>query len=409
MQSVREKVAIVIYQQQFETLLRETISEEWEVQEWLPIDDINEKFEEYIECLYTHYKYSLEVEFITCIMINSRNLKTIVLQMLNALHVNSNQILDIYKAYMAGFSTKHYERIWERKQGIALDGLVLGISHGMTGIIEEKMPGNVCNFCKSSQDIYFNYRVLNQLYDNHYEWIKDLKYAVMDMFDYTYFNFDTIQIGAYEPFLEESGFLCEMRTPWNKTQDLIQINQTLYKMWQEGKTPRQQELLHMIFPQIKQRDDSLYKGGETVLKDRKHIITEEEIVSYQKNPTCSSIQVNIFDATLDFQIANFYNILKLLNIINPEMKIFLLLLPKYYIVEHMETEINKIWKEYFMEVIKKAKEKFPMLEIIDLKKCKEFSENLEYYQDLTHFNYFGACNFTDYLGEKLRSEYGLQM
>ena len=70
---------------------------------------------------------------------------------------------------------------------------------------------------------------------------------------------------------------------------------------------------------------------------------------------------------------------------------------------------NKLWKDIFMNLIRKIQEKNPLLVLIDLKECTEFSEKPEYYNDLTHFNYYGACRFTEYLAEKLCSEFGLKI
>ena len=135
-----------------------------------------------------------------------RQVKDIVYQMFTAMKVSAEMILDVQKAYMAGYSVKRYQRMMERKADKPLDGIVLGISHGRDGIAEEYLPGNVCNLSSNSQDIYFNYKVLESLYEEYYVKIKDIKYVVFDMFDYFYFNFDTIQTGAMMRFVEANGF-----------------------------------------------------------------------------------------------------------------------------------------------------------------------------------------------------------
>ena len=60
-----------------------------------------------------------------------------------------------------------------------------------------------------------------------------------------------------------------------------------------------------------------------------------------------------------------------------------------------------------MNIISEAQQKVGGLEMIDLKSCHFFSENRENYFDLTHFNYQGACRFTEYLSMLLREQYKL--
>lgn len=394
-----EQMVIIIYQWQFESLLRRTVDGEVNILEWIKAEWMNEQLEQTVEKLYPYYRGMNKGNVITCVMVSSRKLKEIIMRMLQAFEVDESQILDVYKAYLAGFPRLRYQRIMERKKNVFFDGLILGISHGMTGIIEEKMPGVVCNLCESSQDIYFNYRVLRGIEEEYHTQVSNLKYVVIDMFDYNYFNFDTIQTGAYAPFLEESGFECEMREPWNKEENVNQINERLWNMWREGEDSR--DMLYNLFPQIGELDECVYKGY-TVVKERKHIIAEEEIVNYRESGCLSSIQLKVFEQTIQFQIANFEKLLILLYGINPRIKIWLLLMPKYVVVEEMESHINETWKKVFMGIIENLRKRYPTLQLLDWKGCKEFSANRENYFDMTHFNYQGACRFTEYLAENIQ-------
>lgn len=397
-----EKI-IVIYQKPYEDLLREVVSENVDVVLWLPAELVNKdisQFEEQINQI-----CEKEVQPFFCLMISWRPYKSKVYGRLKAFGIDDTRIIDIYKAYMAHFPIKRYQRIMDQKSNEELDGLVLGISHGWAGIVEEKMPGNVCNLCTSSQDIYFNYLVLENICKEYYDNIRALKYVVFDMFDYTYFNFDTIQTGAYQPFLEENGFWCEERYNWNKQCSLEQINEWLKVVWQEGETEEQQEKLFKFFPYIFEKDECVYKGS--VLKSRKHILTKEEIEEYIENFSPISLQKNVYENTIEFQITNFERILKLLRDINPQIKVYLVLLPKYFAVEEKEQESNILWKPFFYNIIEEFQEEYPFLELIDMKNCELFSANKELYEDITHFNYSGACGFTEYLSMILQNQFGL--
>lgn len=94
---------------------------------------------------------------------------------------------------------------------------------------------------------------------------------------------------------------------------------------------------------------------------------------------------------------------------NPNIKIYLILLPKYKVVEEAEEMVNKEWREAFMNIINDFQQKVDGMELIDLKSCQFLSENRENYFDLTHFNYRGACKSTEYLSTLLKDEYGLTL
>lgn len=395
---------VVFCEEQFGELLEKNISQSVKVLDWIFIDHICECLEECVDRAKQYYVYGNHP--FTCIMSGNRKRKETVMRLMEALGVDKNNVLDVYKTYRARFSNMYYQRIMNDLPDRELDGLVLGISHGLTGIVAEKLPGNVCNLCQSSQDIYFNYRVLRGAYENYYSKIKNLKYVIFDMFDYTYFNFDTIQTGAYEPYLEENGFLCEERSPWNKPITHEIINEQLREWWWEGRTQAEQNRLDELFPGMQKLEGCACKN-EVICDKRKHILPEKEIENYKKNKSLSDIQRQVFENTLESQLSNFYNILQLLKRINPEIKIYLVLLPKYKVVEEAEEVVNQEWRKLFVNFINDFQKKIDGLELIDLKSCQFFSEKREYYFDLTHFNHRGACEFTEYLSKLLADKYGL--
>ena len=60
--------------------------------------------------------------------------------------------------------------------------MIFGISHDQAGILEDLLPGNALNFCSSSQDIYFNTKILSALAEESYNAICHTKYIIFDMF-----------------------------------------------------------------------------------------------------------------------------------------------------------------------------------------------------------------------------------
>ena len=333
----------------------------------------------------------------------TREMKAKLLEIILSCGINKNYVLDIYKAYMAGYSKNRFQRVMNCKLNQKLDGLILGISHGMVGIVEDKMPGNVCNLCYSSQDIYFNYLTLKKCYEQYYYEIKDLKYVVIDMFDYFYFNFDTILSGAFDRFVEISGFLCEERTPWNKEQSVQQINEVLSGgIWQEGKTAWEQKLFSEFFPFARERDCGVYK--DITLYDEK--LEDNAILKYKNNPIIHAVQMKIFHHTIQFQVDNMVKLFLLLKKIQPQIRILLVLLPKYKVVEDFEKSLNRTWKTFFMNIIGELKKDFSF-ELLDFKDYEEISAHKENYRDLTHLGLDGAAKFTEHLSDLLIHQYGL--
>lgn len=385
-----KKKVIIIYQEQYRRLLEASLASDVDVVAWLSVDNA--------AGMNAGEVIAAQVIDYFCLMISKWALKTEIKEMLAELGVADSSILDVYKAYMAGFPKERYKRILDHCGSDPLDGLVLGISHGVAGILENKMPGKVCNFCESSQDIFYNLKVLERVCEEYPEKIANLKYVIFDMFDYTYFNFDTLLTGAYDGFVEESGFLCESRYFWNKEKTPEQLNAEFELRWAEGNTPLQQELLGEIFPALRENDDELYRGF-TIYKERKHFLTEEEISIATKYYRAISLQTKVFENTIAFQIDNFEKILKKLYEINPNMKVYLLLIPKHISMEKLDSVANLRWKPFFEGIINEFKELYPFIELLDMKNCEDFSADSSLYFDISHFNFEGASRFTEYLAE----------
>ncbi len=398
----RQKV-ILIYHHQFENWLKESIAQNIEILQGITISGAFLCDEEKQDL----QKASTNADGVKfCVAIVNWDVKQEILAFLKARGILGENIFDVYKAYKANFSRKRYQRILDARKGESLDGLILGISHGLTGIDESLMPGNVCNLCESSQDIYFNYRLFECVKDEYYDMIKDLKYVVIDMFDYNYFNFDTIQTGACIPFFEESGFLCEERLPWNKENSVEEINRLVEGRWQEGNSHEEQELLRGLFPYLFDKDKGAYKG-DAILSERRLVLSEAEISAYQKEPYMVPVQTKVFEDTVTFQIDNFDKLLESIKEINPSIRIYLVLLPKYWMVEYLEQVIHNKWRDFFYTAIDEFKQKYSAVELLDLKDVTQFSKQQILYFDKTHFNCYGAEIFTKYLSRLIQGKFDL--
>ena len=85
------------------------------------------------------------------------------------------------------------------------EGLFLGISHAYTDIIPEVLKVPFANLAMSSQDIYYNYSILKYVIMKYPQKLRDVKYVLIDMYRYNYFNFDVSKSKVATRYFEWSG------------------------------------------------------------------------------------------------------------------------------------------------------------------------------------------------------------
>ena len=339
------KKSLFFYNTIYQEILKSSVNHNMSNITWVPTNTVSDAIDYIKKNIYFFTSDNVRIY----LMISSLNTKTTIRQILSVLNIKSSQILDIYQLYMHKLTTLHYERIIGNCTQ-PLDGIIFGISHGQTGIVEESLPGNVLNFCSSSQDIYFNTKILSALAEEYYDFICNAKYVIFDMFDYTYFNYDVLLSNELLNYLGFNGFFCENRNSNNKK----------------------------IFRQNKILDD--YSISTYMLPN---------------SLVFSSIQRHIFEPTIQFQVANLDHFCRLLFRLNPDIQIIGVLLPKYYIVEENEKIVNQIWKPHFENIISSFQQKYTNFSFFDFKNLTSISKKQEYYRDLSHLNCNGAHHMTE--------------
>lgn len=274
-----------------------------------------------------------------------------------------------------------------------LDGLVLGISHGLTGINTKYLMGKVKSFCLSSQDIYFNYIITKKIWENYSEKLKQVKYIVFDMFDYTYFNYSTLDTGMLLNYLYDSGLKCpaEFDAVNNKNinNTVAEINMymdSFLSQLSESET----EKFDDIFENLKLNDENAY--GDIFIENK--YLKYEDVENYRLSPVNASIQVKMFKDTISKNIDYFVEFLKFVYGKNPDIKIFLCLLPKYIAVEWHESKDFGQWKTFFENIIRQLQNAFPKIYYLNYKEDIEISGNIANYRDITHLNCDGAVFFS---------------
>ncbi len=324
-----------------------------------------------------------------------------VIEELDHIGIPKYKFFDGFRIYQSFYPKEKYARILSNPDIDKLDGIVFGISHAEVGILSSLLPGRAANFASSSQDIYFNYLTAQKIWKEFPEKVSDLKYAVIDMFDYTYFNFETMLTDATINFFQISGLDCpalfDKIGNKNISASAEEINAYLQTQWPHA-TTTEQAVFSQLFKNAKDYDEHAY--CDYPLTDRTRKLQQDTIQGYHDNPNITSIQINTFGESIERNLEYFCEFLRFLKSKNPDLVIFLCLLPKYRDVEEFEISQFAVWKEFFENLLSKVQKKVPFI-YFNYKEDISLSCNPDYYWDMTHFNHDGSVAFTKKLANAI--------
>lgn len=92
--------------------------------------------------------------------------------------------------FMSLFARQKIDKVMCRSRNQKIDGLIFGISHALFGINPSYLPGVWKNLSMTSEDLYYHYMILKKCATNYSDIISNLKYVIVDLYDYTIFNYD---------------------------------------------------------------------------------------------------------------------------------------------------------------------------------------------------------------------------
>lgn len=334
-----------------------------------------------------------------CIVIGIKNreLAKQLYEFLKILTENDSKcILDFYLFYHATIPSMTCERVLENPLNIGFQGMILGISHGMTAIVPRFLDIPFCNLAVSSQDLYYNMKTMEYCIDKYYSKIKDIQYLIIDMFDYNYFNFDVTSCGLLAlDYYESGGYTLDghnfSRNPaFGCSFDDLMLT-FLYDKYQYI-DEEQMDFWEMLFGDVHKYNGYAEFCPYPDLYTRMHILTDEEAEEFSAS---TGITRNVYQATIDENIGYFKRILDLAYGLNANMQVILLLLPRYARVREKHALEMKPWKESFYNILDEVKTQYPF-RILDFTE-HPISKEKKYYHDAAHFNYYGAMEFTKIL------------
>lgn len=316
--------------------------------------------------------------------------------------VNPSVMINFYAIYYALVPMMKVDRVMKNPLFPSYEGIILGLSHSQMGILPDAMNKPFANLSVSSQDLYYDLKVLEHCIANYPEKIRHLNYIMIDMLDYSYFNYD-ISLGriAYSYyFWRNNGFILDGHNfarnknfPFSFDEMIIDISQKYY----EGTDINSIQLYGKLF-----NDAHKYSGYKDYISDyeknylRTNIITDEDIANFALK---SSIVQTVHEDTIKENIDIFYRLLETIYKLNPDMKVLLLIIPRYIEIQKKTIDAYCRWKDMFYEQIIEANRQYPFT-FLDLNDHEIATKRL-YYHDLCHLNHFGAMKLTAYLNELL--------
>ena len=315
--------------------------------------------------------------------------------------VDISKIVDFYHIYHNGVSSQKVDRVMENpnnKNGY--EGIILGVSHSALGINPKYLDKNFCNLAVSSQDIYYNLKTLEYVVENYYDKIEGLKYAILDIFDYNYLNYDVSLTSDLINYLSWGGYNLDYHNyEKNKNfttsveEELLKINCKIIKPLSIEEKRIRDLLFNNLYDQSREK---MFRDFATE-KQRNKIIEkgQNDYCMPDNMPKYGSCR---FDKTIEENKIHFENTLKILYKLNSNIKIYAVIIPRYETVEEAHVTKYAHWKKEYEEFIYSLKDKYKF-KYLNFKDCKEITSNNEYFQDVAHLNYNGATAFTKILNK----------
>ena len=318
------------------------------------------------------------------------------------LNVDLNRIIDFYKMYKAILPLMRADCYMKFDKRDGYKGIILGISHAEVGLLTEYFDENYVNLAVSSQDLYYNNQLLEYVYTNYYDRVKNVDKLIIDMFDYTYFNYDVSLSSTAHSYYGWGGYNKDGHNfEENHNYDFSFEEYITYLMCEKYKDISEEmiDIWDCCFMNPLKHDQNVIDQCIPKVWERCSIVSLEDI---EQMKIKTSIRVKKFERTWNENIEIIKRIIGNAYTYNPRMKIIFLLMPQYYPYLQKVDSIMGEWKIRFMQEINRYVDNYPIV-FWDYK-VSSFSYNKLLFQDPSHLNYYGAFCFTKELDKRLNRE-----
>jgi hypothetical protein len=330
---------------------------------------------------------------------NPKTCKVIIDYLTIKYKIPASKIINFYHFYYNGIPSQKVDKVMQNPNAKdSYNGIILGLSHSEVGINPMYLKGNFCNLSVSSQDLYYNLLTLKHCIKNYPNKIKNLQYAIIDMFDYIYFNYDLSLTHNIINYFSWGGYHKDYHNySKNKlytlpvNEELSKKNCKLIESLSSNERNLRDELFENIYENVQYQLFNDFPSPDTRNKTIDRGFNDYCLPDYMPKHAKKR-----FQKTIDENIGYFDEILHNLYSINPYIKIYIILIPRYNAIEEIHRIKYTNWKAEFENIIDDFQHKYTF-KYLNFKNYEPISCNNNFYQDVSHLNYDGATAFTTLL------------
>lgn len=275
-----------------------------------------------------------------------------------------------------------------------MEGLILGTSYARWGLLTDYMSVPFLNLAVPSQDLYADLETFRACVHKYGKRLRKLKYLVIDMFDYNYFNFDASLCKLFFSHLEYGGIIKKHNYDRNRNY-VNTFEEELFLRLGVKKQSSQKQVLQELF----EEDYAIEQVVEPYSRYKS--------ISHETSLPMGHFQAGIVkerdETVIQENVCNFEKLLSAIFHFNPKMQVVLVLFPKYITLEETKDVFMGTWKKEFEEIIKQYVGK--NIHFFNYKFCNGISENVRLWQDIEHLNTVGAKCMTSIIEEDLKAIY----
>lgn len=289
-----------------------------------------------------------------------------------------------------------------------IDGVILGISHALLGINPAYLSGNWRNLAVSGEDLYYHYKTLEKYADCYSDMIGHLKYVVIDMYDYTIFNYDTSLTKNILEYWSGGGYAEDLH---HFTENKNYSDNHIEEMKKAG------FYTSIVGEKDFQFAEQLF-DMDIIENNIDHINNTHVGIGFRDYPLLSRLDKIIEEEPL-FPCDLFYmgeerypetieenkeilnKLINLLKSINPKIKIYFILMPRYDRLEKYHEFLLNSYKKEFENIMDDVLREDNCY-YFNFKQCGEINSNRYFFWDAAHLNYMGAIAFTGMLDDRIK-------
>lgn len=305
--------------------------------------------------------------------------------------------------FMQLFARQKVDKVMYCTDSEKIEGIILGLSHALFGINPDYLPGKWKNLAVPGEDLYYHYQVLKKCVNSYSNTIKNLQYAIIDMYDYPVFNYDIslskniIDYWSMGGYIEDLHHFDKNKNFDRNVEEEIKKRGFYYSITDERKFQFADKLFDIRI--IEHEIEYLYMNepsGNDGFRDYPLSLKLDKIISNEPWLPCNLFYMGgkRYPETIKENTIILEEIIKLLKQINPKIKIYFLLLPRFEKIEKYHARILDWEKEEFENIMDHYL-KDAYCYYFDFKQCTAINSNRYFFWDAAHLNYMGGIAFTE--------------